>query len=439
MTPRANQARADAWFTIPHLADAGYIRAFATYVRDHLDAGLVARFEYSNEVWNWGFEQAQWAQQQAVAAWGADVEGGWMQWYGRQATTMALIVADVFGDATGTRALNVFATQSRWQGLEGYALDAPEWVADGGIAPRDAPFHVFAIAPCFSGGVGSVDNAALVDRWITMGEAGFVAAIDVVRSGPDFDSLATIGSTIACHAGVAASLGWTLEAYEAGQHIVDLAGLFGGAEDPAQTAFFIELVRRPAFRALYTEYFEIWRANGGGLMANFSDFGPPSRYGSWGIWDSVWCPDSPRAVAVQVWRDTEQAWWADARPASTFDDGVTLIDRTGRNVLAGRALEDALFGLGGADRMAGHGGDDLMHGGAGSDTLSGQGGDDRLLGGETHATIGDRCVECAGGEAAEAALNRDRACGGAAGDGEVGCGIVLQDNNRARNGNGAGA
>ena len=205
MVDLANQTRADAWFTIPHLADAAYIRTFATYVRDHLDPGLMARFEYSNEVWNWGFEQAQWAQQQAVVTWGADVEGGWMQWYGRQATTMALIVANVFGAETGTRALNVFATQSGWQGLEGYALDAPEWVADGGLTPRDAPFHVYAIAPYFSGGVGSVDNAAQVDQWIAMGDAGFLAAIVYIRSGPDFDSLANIGSTIAYHAGVAAA------------------------------------------------------------------------------------------------------------------------------------------------------------------------------------------------------------------------------------------
>ena len=412
MVELANQTRTDAWFTIPHLADQATIRAIATYVRDHLDEGLVARFEYSNEVWNWGFGQAQWAQAQAVATWGADVEGGWMQWYGRQASTMAMIVADVFGAETGTRALNVFSTQSGWQGLEGYALDAPDWVAEGGMAPRDAPFHVYAIAPYFGGSVGSQDNAALVDQWVGMGEAGFRAAIAYIRSGPDFDSLANIGTTIAYHAGVAQGLGWALEAYEGGQHIVDLQGLFGGAEDPEQTGFFIALVRRPEFRQMYLDYFETWRENGGGLMAHFSDFGPPSRYGSWGIWDSVYSPNTPRAVAVQAWNDTEEAWWADARAESTFDDGVTLLDLAGRNYLAGRAQEDALFGLAGADLMRGRDGDDLMHGGAGNDTLSGHADNDRLLGGVgLDSLYGDR-----GNDELLGGAGADRLFGGAGRD-----------------------
>ncbi|WP_179670932.1 hypothetical protein, partial [Salmonella enterica] len=86
---------------------------------------------YSNEVWNWSFEQAQWADQQARNAWG-QTEGGWMQWYGVKAAEMANIVADVFGSQTGTRALNVFSTQANWEGLEQYALDAPAHVARGG-------------------------------------------------------------------------------------------------------------------------------------------------------------------------------------------------------------------------------------------------------------------------------------------------------------------
>ncbi|MES2667700.1 MAG: calcium-binding protein [Pseudomonadota bacterium] len=381
MVELANQTRSDPWFNIPHLADEAYIRAFATYVRDNLDEGLVARFEYSNEVWNWGFAQAQWAQAQAEATWGPDVEGGWMQWYGRQAAIMANIVADVFGDETGTRALNVFSTQSGWQGLEYYALNAPDLVADGGTAPMEAPFHVYAIAAYFGGSMGLEENAGLVDQWLTMGEAGYRAAIAYIRSGPGSDSLPQIGATVAYHARVAEFLGWALEGYEGGQHVVDLAGLFGGVQDPEQTEFFINLVRRPEFEQLYTRYFDIWQANGGGLMAQFSDFGIPSRYGSWGIWDSVYSAETPRSLAVQAYRDGVQAWWADPRDASTFEDGLQWVDTDGRDALSGTELADAVFGLMGDDRLSGRGGDDLIHGGQGFDMLLGAGGDDRLLGG----------------------------------------------------------
>lgn len=380
MVALANQTRADPWFTIPHLADDAYVRAFASYVRDHLDPGLVARFEYSNEVWNWGFDQAQWAQAQAMAAWGDDVEGGWMQWYGMKAANMAQIVAEVYGDELGTRALNVFSTQAGWQGLEDYALNAPAWVAAGGTPPRDAPFHIYAIAPYFGGTIGSTEMAARVDRWIAQGDDGLQAAIRWLRHGDAADCLDQIGSMIAYHAGVAAALGWQLEAYEGGQHVVDLDGLFGGTQDPEQTQFFIDLVKMPGFRLLYLEYFEIWKANGGGLMAQFSDFGEPSRYGSWGIWDSVYAGETPRSRAVQAFRDEVAAWWADDREGASFDNGVLRADYDGRGHLGGGRLGDALFGLGGADSLLGRAGADTLHGGDGGDLLQGGGGADSLLG-----------------------------------------------------------
>lgn len=381
MVQLANEARADAWFTIPHLADDGYIRGLATYVRDHLAPGLVARFEYSNEVWNWGFQQAQWAQQQAEATWGSGVEGGWMQWYGAKAANMARIVADVFGAETGTRALNVFATQSAWQGLEGYALDSAESVADGAIAPRDAPFHVYAIAPYFGGEIGSIDMTAQVDSWIAQGEAGFAAAVDWIRTGPAQDSLANIDSMIAYHAGVAQGLGWQLDSYEGGQHVVDQAGLFGGAEDPARTGFFINLVARPEFGDLYAEYLQIWRDNGGGMLTHFSDFGPASRYGSWGIWNSVYAANGPRADAIEDFRDTVAAWWDDPRGAETFANGGLRVDYAGDGRVAGTALADRLFGLDGADMVQGRKGHDQLWGGTGADLLLGGAGRDRLAGG----------------------------------------------------------
>ena len=380
MVALANQTRADAWFCIPHLATDEYIREFATYVRDNLAEGLVARFEYSNEVWNWGFEQAQWANAQAIAEWG-DPEGGWMQWYGARAANMAEIVAEVFGEQTGMRALNVFSTQAGWQGLEQYALNSPASVAEGATAPRDAPFHVYAIAPYFSGGVGSDDPemVARVNGWIAAGEQGFLDAIDWIRNGPSADSLANIATMIAYHAGVAEGLGWQLEAYEGGQHVVDQAGLFGGQPNEARDAFFVELVKRAEFFDLYIEYLNIWRDNGGGLLEQFSDVGEPGRYGSWGIWESIYSDNTSRAEAVEQFRDTVAAWWDDARAAGTFANGQVLRGRGENDVLTGGALSDWLYGNGGNDRLDGGAGDDLMRGGAGDDTYIVDSRNDRIL------------------------------------------------------------
>jgi len=378
MVQLANEVGADPWFNIPHLASDEYVREFATYVRDNLAPGLVARFEFSNEVWNWGFQQTQYANAQAQARWG-NAEGGWMQWYGVRAAEVARIVAEVFGEGTGTRALNVFSTQAGWQGLENYALDAPAHVAAGGEPPRDAPFHVYAIAPYFGGSLGSLEMGAQVDEWISQGEAGIQAALDYIANGPSADSLANIGSMIAYHAGVARSLGWQLESYEGGQHVVDLAGLFGGPDNPARTAFFTAVVAHPRMGEFYRTYFETWRDEGGGLMAQFSDFSQPSRYGSWGIWDTVTGPDTYRSIAVEDFRDGVAAWWGDTRSASIFDGLHTIADRAGTGIIAGTAGRDRIFGLSGNDQISGGNGDDILYGNAGDDTLDGGAGTDTAV------------------------------------------------------------
>jgi hypothetical protein len=53
----ANELDVDPWFCIPTQADDDYVTQFATYIRDNLDAGLKAYFEYSNETWNTAFNQ----------------------------------------------------------------------------------------------------------------------------------------------------------------------------------------------------------------------------------------------------------------------------------------------------------------------------------------------------------------------------------------------
>ena len=403
MVQLANEVRADPWFTIPHLASDEWIREFATYVRDNLDPGLVARFEYSNEVWNWGFEQAQWANAQAQQAWG-NPEGGWMQWYGVKAANMANIVADVFGEETGERALNVFATQEAWPGLQNYALDAPAHVAEGGTAPKEAPFHVYSIANYFGGDIGVEDNTEQVREWISQGEQGFQNALAHLRNV----SLPALEENVEYHAGVADSLGWRLDAYEGGQHIVNQAGLFGGAQDAELNQFFVDLVRRPEFEELYYDWFDSWREAGGDLAAHYTDVREPGQYGSWGIWDTVYSENTPRAEAIETILETIEAWWDDPRPASNFESGPTpdpdpipdpdptpdpdpipdpdpspdpapepnpapnqpgeLGEAPSGAILTGTALADELVGGAAADMMTGGAGSDSLDGGAGADT-----------------------------------------------------------------------
>ncbi len=58
MVQLANLTRKDLWICVPHAADSSYVASMAALFRDQLDPQLTIYLEYSNEVWNWIFEQA---------------------------------------------------------------------------------------------------------------------------------------------------------------------------------------------------------------------------------------------------------------------------------------------------------------------------------------------------------------------------------------------
>lgn len=55
-----NTLQKDIWVCVPHQASDDYIRQMARLFRDNLHPALNIYLEYSNEVWNWQFQQAHW-------------------------------------------------------------------------------------------------------------------------------------------------------------------------------------------------------------------------------------------------------------------------------------------------------------------------------------------------------------------------------------------
>lgn len=66
MIALCNELGADAWFCMPHQADDTFVTNFATMVRDNLNPDLKVYVEWSNEVWNVGFSQNKWVDQNAA-------------------------------------------------------------------------------------------------------------------------------------------------------------------------------------------------------------------------------------------------------------------------------------------------------------------------------------------------------------------------------------
>lgn len=137
MVELANELDADPWFNMPHMADDNYVRNFATYVRDHLEPGLTAYVEWSNEIWNFapGFESYYWIADQTRLPENA----GLTHWQiaGREAARDMNIWSDVFAGQTD----RIIRTAG------GFA--ANPWVTERIIENMGGSFDAIAIAPYF--------------------------------------------------------------------------------------------------------------------------------------------------------------------------------------------------------------------------------------------------------------------------------------------------
>jgi hypothetical protein len=286
MVDLCNREHADAWFCMPHQCDDDYVRQFATQVRDTLDPGLKVYIEYSNEVWNSGFQQCRWAQDKgqelglgpAERPW----EGGGM-YYARRSVQIFRLWERAFG-GTG-RLVRVLA----WQA-------ANPWWSENIVLPFEDAYReadALAIAPYITLCVpeqGDGLTAAQVSGW----------SLDQLFAQVNDKALPESLSWIAEQKKVADKFGLALVAYEGGQHLV---GIQGGENNEAMTALFEKANADPRMGDVYRRYLEAWAQAGGGLFANFSSLGSWSKWGSWGLlqYEDEDPALSPKFTAVMQW------------------------------------------------------------------------------------------------------------------------------------------
>ncbi|UWQ78530.1 hypothetical protein K3725_14605 [Leisingera sp. S132] len=309
MLALANELDADPWFNMPHMADDTYVRRFAQLAEQRLNTALRAYVEYSNEVWNWQFQQAAWADAQARARWGG--EGLWMQFYGGRAAEVAQIWTAVFGDGSA-RLVRVISSQTGWLGLEEQVLTAPLWQAEnsGRRAPA-AYFDAYAVTGYFGGVLGLEERSGQLRAWIEdsraqaharAAERGLTGAAaaefakrhqyaaasaqaaaelrDGLISGDPADTLADLlGRVLPYHADAAQKHGLDLIMYEGGSHVVGIGPM---TEDAELTGFFTHFNYTDEMGGLYRDLLAGWQALGGSLFTAYADVGAPGKWGSWG-------------------------------------------------------------------------------------------------------------------------------------------------------------
>ncbi|MBW2525667.1 MAG: hypothetical protein JRI23_15900 [Deltaproteobacteria bacterium] len=277
----SNRIHANPWFNIPHLATDDYVAQFARMVRDDLDPTLQVYVEYSNEVWNSGFEQYSYAEGQGVAAGLGQGRDAADRFYCRRSLEIFDIFETEFA-ATGRQGLvRVIASQNSPY----WALRMMDWQdpQTGVRAVERADY--WAVAPYFCG--GPPDNPGSVDALLDVCEADIA---DTLANAKE------IGDG-------ARSYGVQLIAYEGGQHIRN-----DGAGTAAQ-AIYDQANDAARMGELYTTYLNQWRADGGQMFALFSLISGQSVYGRWGLLLAQDDFTYPKYAAAMSFITDNPVWW----------------------------------------------------------------------------------------------------------------------------------
>jgi hypothetical protein len=311
MVALANKLQADPWFCMPHLADENYITQFATYVRDNLDPRLKAYIEYSNELWNTAFPQAQWLRTRVETEWNASDPDGWFNliqaYHAKKAVWMFDIWASVFGGTSRLRRVVSGQADNSW--VLARILNAEKWLQYEPSNYIDPATKADAAAiTCYIGNnmVGNSTNraelvAAIDDPEVDTAQFVLDKMLDVNYSTSIPDNAA---KWQACK-DVIAGKGLPMIAYEGGQHLIHSFGVSGIT--PEQTTsingFAPDFLVSEELATIYQELWDAWAAVSDGPFMQFNECS-----GDWGL---VPVPGgtSPRVALLNSLNRTTDQWW----------------------------------------------------------------------------------------------------------------------------------
>lgn len=286
-----NRAGTDAWVCVPHLADDEYIRRMAAFFKRALKPERKLYLEFSNEIWNWQFGQAQWMlrDKQAgdgAAAWGYEAwdKGDPAKGVGHPERTAWLF----------RRAFDLW--EKEWTGADRKRLVRVVgvqhgWFDTGDRTVRTVMEHGGADAVAPAGYFGPNDE--VYGRWQTAGAALTPAAVmKDMEAVLDKES----GPWTKAYADLAKKHKLRLVVYEGGQHIQPK----GQAETPYMPA--LRAVQfEQGMADVYGRNLKMQKDAGVDLFMAFSSVGAQgSKYGSWGHAESYSSPlsKSPKLRAI---------------------------------------------------------------------------------------------------------------------------------------------
>lgn len=280
----ANETGKDIWVNVPHQASDGYVRQLAQLLKAELNPDIVVYIEYSNEVWNWQFDQATYNLNQAQA----DVESGnsaldddgtddenHLHW--RRIAQRTAQISQIFGEVYGDAAINtqirpVLAGQVGWSPSWVPLKQQLDWLERNYGTPSDYLYGL-AAAPYFN-----IPQELRERDDLT---------VDTILDALSDDIEALREGTANYHA-LARYHNLKSLTYEGGQHLNGTESL----EAKLEAQF------DPRMGELTTTYLTNWYADGGDLFMWFTLTSIYNQYGFWGLTDDVTNADTPKYQAA---------------------------------------------------------------------------------------------------------------------------------------------
>ncbi len=384
MVALANQTGTDPWFNFPANANDDYIRNFAAYVAEHLDPELIAYFEYSNEIWNWIFEQTYTAQEEGLVLFGDQYGTNPLrEYYGYRSAEISNIVHQTFGEHATNRTHFTLATQTddtAYQ-LERALVGAERYTQENNTTLAQL-FKSVAVTWYFNipadldsqvaqwiENTGDAEAATMLFEQLSSQQQHFVGIEDAEQP-----SVQRTLNHIQAQATLASQYQLDVISYEGGTHLLGYEQYNESLSD-----FFISVNNDERMGDLYAEIYQGWQAiDEATLLTHFVDVAKHTRWGSWGALRHLEDSSARWDFIVEA-NETLNPW--ENRSEFAFDNGIISFGSDEQNNLQGTSEEDYLIGMGGDDILYGGEKNDGLHGGDGNDVLSGGDGDDILVGG----------------------------------------------------------
>ena len=366
MTELANLIGVDPWFTLPHMSDDTLVRNFAEVVKAKLDPSHKAYVEFSNEVWNFQFEQTRWADTQAKALWGGRAGGdAWIQYAGLRAAQIAQIFDAVFADDADDRLVNVISVHTGWTDLAEAQLSGRLLRRISDHDPSDV-FDAYAVTGYLRPDHGDAATGDILRGWVLEGGRDF--AFQQIDKSIRETRLKNLTENMwPTHAARAQKFGLDLIMYEGGTHVILP---YNEPVDDDLIDLLTEFNYSPRMVRLYDEAMQAWQDIGGNLFNAFVDVSNPTRYGSWGHLRHI--DDTTARWDAVLQNNARPNTFEPTRTLSDFEDGV--FEPSGdEGAFLGSHRNDVLIGSTTDDVMQPNGGFDRVHGGDGFDQMYLQG------------------------------------------------------------------